>query len=389
MNAPLATSVALARIELERGRLRSADVAMDQVADRLPKLCRAAGARLCGAVASNDRKLKDLAQSIRRDGANANRLEKLENLRRAVDRVVRESYALATGAVLRAEHLDGGACDVAERLIADLAALVDERLARPVVPADSEFLHRATDVVRRRLPDYGLWDLPVMAHELGHLVTDLKVYDAEYELRLGVDESLRGGWPGCSTAQGEELFCDVFATFALGPSYPCALLLHRLDPTAPADTADPNATHPPDAVRAMAVLEALRQLDACATSRCRPRRMATQLENIWAELSGRPTATAAGDLVSSVHATVDFLTGELSKLQYEWRPSLIQELAKAYESGTPVAGGLRYEIRDVLSAASLVRLEQLRTGAPEPAGLAEGGTRLIAGAVRIGAGDEW
>jgi hypothetical protein len=357
-----ATAVVLGRIEVERGRLRSARQAMDVVAASMPEVGLDTRANLVLAIGSTDSELAKLAARSRRGGVNQNRLQNLTKLTKATDRVVREAFALATGTLARDQGLDGGACAEADRLIAELAEIVDDRLARPTVPGDAEFLHRAADVIRRRLPDHGVWDLPVMAHEFGHvLAAHLQLYDPINDQVLNLGNTVLGGWPGYSGTQGEELFCDLLATYAMGPSYACTMLLHRLDPLA-AMTPDPAATHPPDAIRAAVVLEVLALLTRGEPDDSRYRMTYGQLSAAWTELQekapekSRLAAEPADGVRTQVRVALDFLDQKLKPLRYDWPRAVIWELAAALKENRPPDPGFDYRIRDVLNAAWRLRL---------------------------------
>src|SRR4029079_12704661 len=64
---------------------------------------------------------------------------------------------------------------------------------------------------------------------------------------------------GPAHSQETELFCDLFATYALGPSFLCTLVFHRANPAAEAETAA-QSSHPSDPVRFFAVRRLLQQL---------------------------------------------------------------------------------------------------------------------------------
>jgi hypothetical protein len=367
-----AAAVVLGRIEVERGRLRSARQAMDVVAADMPTVGLDTRANLVLAIGSTDGELEKLAERSRRYGVNQNRLENLTKLTKATDRVVREAFALATGTLARGRGLDGGACAEADRLIAELAEIVDKRLARPTVPGDAEFLHRAADVIRRRLPDHGVWDLPVMAHEFGHvLVAHLQLYDPINDQVLNLGNTVLGGWPGYSDVQGQELFCDLLATYAMGPCYACTMLLHRLDPLA-AITPDPAAPHPPDATRAAVVLEVLALLTRGEPADSRYRMTYSQLSAAWGELleqvpeMPRHMLEQADSVRTQVRVVLNFLDQKLKPLRYSWPSAGIRELAAALKENRPPGTGIDYRIRDVLNAAWRLRLSAI-PGNPLPA----------------------
>jgi hypothetical protein len=388
MTSPPPAAIVLSRIELECGRLQRAREAMDRVAADLPALGDVSRSNLLNSIYSTKTQLEDLTRRTRKHGVTRNRLENLTKLSKATDRVVRESFALAGGALARRQGLDCGACEEADLLIAELAAIVDKRLARPTVPGDSEFLHRAADVFRRRIPDHGVWDLLVMAHEFGHVViAHLDLYDPVNDQVLETGNVVLGGWADFSGTQGEELFCDVLATYALGPSYACTMLLHRLDPAAVA-AADPRGTHPSDAVRAAVVLEALQLLIKDEPPISRYRTMYSLLGQAWSDLQ-HSASTGAHEmeplspaLINQVRIALQFLGEKLGRVRYEWLGTEIKELADALEENREPSSEFHYQIRDVLNAAWMMRLNSWISGDQLPAHVEQRARNIIAETAR-------
>ncbi|BCY08487.1 hypothetical protein [Actinoplanes sp. L3-i22] len=368
---PTDTEVLLARIERERYRLRRARQAMDGLLAQLPDLGRAVHPQIMTTIGQADGELDALAGRARRYGVNTARLEEAAARTEATTRVVDEAFALATGTLARSWGLDDGACTEADRLIAELAGRLDNGLARPTVPGDVEFLHRAAYVIRRRVPDHGVWDLPVMAHEFGHVLTmQFDLYDPVTNTARPLGAEALGTWPGYSAQQAEELFCDIFATYATGPAYPCTMILHRLDPVSDA-TGGPAGTHPPDAVRAAVVLETLHQLTVREPAEGRYRMAHEQLTSAWNAL--REHVSASAKLSTAQESTVRLqVTGTLGllgrraqPLRYEWRNAVLRQLDQALAAGGKPDTETGYQIRDVLTVAWLSRLDA--TGArPAP-----------------------
>lgn len=381
--------VVLSRIEVERVRLAGASRALKGVSAGAPLIASTTVASLALVIASTDDALAELADAARKR-VTKTRLENLAKLTKATDRVVREAFALAAGVLARSQGLDGGACAEADSLIAELAGVVDARLARPTVPGETEFLNRAADVIRRRLPDHGVWDLPVMAHEFGHvLAAHLKLYDPVEDKILDLGQAVLGGWPDCAGVQGEELFCDLLATYAMGPSYACAMLLHRLNPIA-ATAPDPGSTHPPDAVRAAVVLGVLTLLTKGEPDDSRYRTTCDHLGVAWRELQQLAPETAltpeqSDGVMTQVRLVLNFLSQQLKPLRYEWPSAEIRELAEALKANRAPNVGDDYRIRDVLNAAWRLRVFA-SVGDPLPAHV-ETGARALIGRMRGGTAD--
>lgn len=361
-----AAAVARIRLELERtGQARSVLRGLD--AGRWPAVRRGA-VRLANAVAGVEVELSTLAHRIGRRGLSEFRQDRLAELCATADRAIAESFALTTGVLLRRHAGFDEACREAESLVDELAGELGGHLSRPVVPGAGEERRRSVDVIVRRTPDHGLWDLPVMAHEFGHVVaSDLDLYDPETATILPAGRDPAGwgpvGWPGRDPAHGEELFCDVFATYAVGPAYACSLLLHRLDPTSTVDS----RTHPADVLRAEVVLAALRRLGESGPAD-RHRALTDRLESLWAELVGTHRPPVGDDLRGAVGSTLGFLDRHLGALRYHWPPTVVRTLKERIETGSAAPVGPAYHVRDVLSAAWLLRLTAWRAGRePDPA----------------------
>lgn len=352
----------LGRIELEQKRLASARDALDAIAGNPSSLTCDARTRLLLGVSTMNDELARLATRTHVSGVSRTRLERLTKLTLATSRVAREAFALANGVLARNEGLDHGCCAEAEQLIAELASVVDSKLSRPVIPADGESFHRGTDVIRRRVPDHGIWDLPVMAHEFGHVLSShLMLYDPIDEQVLELGDLVVGGWPGFAAAQGEELFCDVFAIYVMGPSYAASLLVNRLDPTAPAAT-DARSTHPSDATRANVILAALSRTTRDEPADGRYRLTCDQLGSAWNglkecanELAPLPPDEAKA-VMDHVPGVIEFLDQRLRRMRYVWRASTLAPLMEAVRHGEAAREGLGHTIRDVLNATWALRL---------------------------------
>ena len=381
-------AVILGRIEVEQQRLRTTEDVVLRTGPGAQWLEEVAGDRLRTLIENAHTRLDALKREIERSGVSQERLTKMAGLQQAIDRVTSECLTLAVGALARHFQVDAGACQEADLLIRELAGRIDRRLARPTVPGETEFLHRAADVVRRRVPDHGLWDLPIMAHEFGHVVASgLQTYDAVGDRMGRPIETFLAGFDGFRRLQVTELFCDVFATFALGPSYPCALVLHRLNPIASAFAGE-IATHPGDAARVHACLWTLRKMQD-DTRMARPYDWALwQLEMTWQELQrdvpdhARLTDAARAALGADLAGCWVALEDNLGTIRYQWSGwvhDLVDELEDRRRAPIPV----NYSGPDVLNAAWMVRLDRWSRGVPLPVGLESQARRLLKAALEM------
>jgi hypothetical protein len=200
-------------------------------------------------------------------------------LRWETDELLRECLVLVKGSSDRALGLDDGWCSLAD-------ALVDELVAQtPVghwssftVVGGSDQYSRASRVIQVRFPPTSIWQLPIVAHELGHFVGPALV----------ADRGLRGEHPltelGNRVGDGsdeswawlDELFADAFATRLLGPAYGFTCVMAAFDPLM---AEVPTPTHPP-AQQRVGVISAM-----LARAGAEPMPwLAEQMAEIWDEL---------------------------------------------------------------------------------------------------------
>ncbi len=138
-----------------------------------------------------------------------------------------------------------------------------------------------TRIIRVRYPISGVWDIPVGVHEFGHFLSaHLRHVRADGSASLAFEEYKASFAPsegaqlrprgvnepeGAPLAPGsgkdwrwlDEIFADVFATYAAGPSFACSCLLCRFDPSSAEDETDDK--HPSYSKRAYVILQTLRR----------------------------------------------------------------------------------------------------------------------------------
>jgi hypothetical protein len=173
--------------------------------------------------------------------------------------------------------IDSGMCSVADRLLAELAA-VTLKLPHLSTVADTEFTGVSARIVRLRYPATSIWDLPVLGHEFGHSFGPLwYVPDAvdHYPQQVFLENRTLG-----SPTLNDEYFCDLLATFMLGPCYVSMCIIDRFDPTFNQDS----PTHPADLKRAWWVLRGLELLADSLTepdNKVEYRAIASSLRDLW------------------------------------------------------------------------------------------------------------
>lgn len=368
-----------ARLELEARRVDAVD-SMRSVGPAAESVDRLAGDRLRSIVNG---------QRARFERVNPARVSfgDLAELQKSTDRVAGEGLALTMGMLTRAAGLDDGRCEQADLFVGELAARVDRRLARMSVPGDGDSVHRATDVIRRRVPDDGLWDLPVMAHEFGHLVAGgSSSWDPGADVITAPVAAALQGLEGAARAQEEELFCDLFAAYTIGPSFLCTQVFHRLDPWASA-VARRDASHPGDPTRVHAVLVLLDKM----RGRMSPHHFDTHLywaRAAWQQMQATapPEAVLTDQQAAEVKARVAswwaVLTNHLSGFVHI-RSLVADQLVAAIRSAAAIPPAEGFLAADVLNEAWSVRLGCWFEGR-SPHGYEQRAESLLADALRAG-----
>ena len=135
------------------------------------------------------------------------------------------------------------------------------------------------DIIRIRYPVSAVWDLPVAVHEFGHFVASrlrhrrpdgspffsFQEYKGSFSPPAGIAQGnakdAAGPAPAVQTGIDwrvylDEIFADVFAAYAAGPSFACSCVLMRFNPAAAQAEAD--GKHPSYAKRACVILQTLR-----------------------------------------------------------------------------------------------------------------------------------
>ena len=202
-------------------------------------------------------RLRELIESIKHAGELSGERSRYRKLEGECRDLFGECLAVFTAEAIRTLKLDGGACDIIERLLRGVGTAVGVPWPHVTALAEAEFFATASQIVRLRYPVASVWDLPVAAHEFGHFVgprwpSSGMGEATPYQRFLDVENL------GPPSHLGE-YFADMFATFALGPAYVDSCLLRRFDPAAEGD-----ASHPSDRERAEWILAGLELLTEAA-----------------------------------------------------------------------------------------------------------------------------
>ena len=278
----------------------------------------------------------------------------LQTLRKRASELFAESLALATAPVIRTQRLDEGACDIADRLLIDISRAIGIEWPHFTTLAESEFFGTSAQIVRLRYPGPSVWDLPVAVHELGHFCGPNwppPLDDSPYEALMA--HTALGG-----RNHREEYFADLFAVFVLGPAYAWTCAIERFDPMR-GDT----DSHPSDARRFIWILRGLELLgESAETESARVIRGWTQrLQSLWDDAMSACRQTIAPEdrngLRSHAAQTWKRLNRSGSAAMYrDLRGAMM--LVADYRDGRPRPTAPIRDLRDVLTAAWLVRLDE-------------------------------
>jgi hypothetical protein len=195
----------------------------------------------------------DLYKIVQDGKASETDLGALAKLEREALDLFRECLAFLEGASIRASGIDGGICQIADSMLYNLSRANDLGWERFTLVAVGEFFSTRSGIVRLRFTDTRIWNLPVATHEFGHYVSGLPAFsDFQTTAANAARKDSRFG------SHLGELFSDLFATYAMGPSYflNCALLRFGLS-----NAADESTTHPSSSQRVWWMAATLAKMD--------------------------------------------------------------------------------------------------------------------------------
>lgn len=346
-----------------RRLVRDVAQARDALDQFLPELRRRVEIRLGTAIARYRREIDELRQLLADPEEDQARLwGDLHTLEVEIDELVDECLVLLHGSALRQPRgdgtpgLDDGYCALAD-------AVIDELVTRTPMGCWSSFtvLGRAerfsltTQAITVRYPGASLWDLPVVAHELGHFVGPLLVEREGRELELPLQtlaEKYDSGDPR-SWSWLQELFADVFAAYMIGPAYGFTCVALGFDPLLAHISGE---THPRGGVRVGAIADTLRLLQGTGIDWA-----AKEVERLWAGLVGTseaPPAEGNGDRMDEwVPELTDLLRTSLPVSGYDGFAEAQRLSPGLADEGTgQPAPETSTTLADVLNAAWLARL---------------------------------
>jgi len=328
--------------------------------------------------------LKDMEDDVSRYGASPHTWKQSGRISSRCSELFRECLGFLGSAMIRTEIIcsqgkpvarakKGEICEIADALLCELNEDLPETINWRGVTllAEGNFFTETTGLIRLPFPDFGIWNLPISAHELGHYVGP-RILDSygtsPYHSLLDqkkTENSLKEPPARLSEEELEqelshvkEFFSDLFAVYALGPAYAYSCMLLRFNPGDDLACED-SETHPSYAKRVKFILDALEQMDK---SEQFPKygKIRETLKQSWEtnlKVAGRQPCLDNNDidslnfLFSKLYLIVD---GHLSTVKYQgWTRAL--DLRDEFMADKDPAKLLAadYTLADVLNAAWL------------------------------------
>jgi len=239
----------------------------------------------------------DLGKAVNEGPVTPDRWQSLDKARKTVELLGREVLAYVECQLLAEKKLDSGASAAAARLIASLTNRTG--IDRPALLGigDAECIDHTASIVHFRPLGTTAWQLPVIAHELGHHVAarleDRQVAGVRpvqtWLARESQDESMdtsmdfqqAGAWL-------HELFADVFATYALGTAFPLSVMAVRVEYDRTGETSKSHPSWSRRVATMIATLESMSHLDVGQPTADTYRENSGWLAERWAGLTGGP-----------------------------------------------------------------------------------------------------
>lgn len=247
-------------------------------------------------LSEQDFALRKRQRSLKRPGVLDLALLRLD------DALQLEALDFLGGVLIRRKKLDAGICTIADALLRDYARMTGVNWTSRTVPGRNPLFSPATDMVQLHFPDWDLWNLPLMAHEFGHVAAlatpafrDFVTGQAQSFVEIHPEA---GGWTRQQKAlyvsQREshlhEFFADAFAVYCQGPAFAFDMVLLNLNP---AEAYAPRGHHPTHAERFEGLLTVLGKMNASAQQEGEDTRSYERVIN-WLKAVWQQNLTACG-----------------------------------------------------------------------------------------------
>ncbi len=174
------------------------------------------------------------------------------------------------GVLVRRQGLDQGVCAVAEALLCEFAVRTGVNWASRAVLGRNPLFSEPTGMIRLRFPDWDIWNLPLLAHEFGHvtalatpafrdlLARELAVATQGHPDAANWTETERQAYSSERERHLHEFFADSFAVYCLGPAFVYDVGLLQFNPVA---AHFPRGDHPTHAERMIVILRVLERMN--------------------------------------------------------------------------------------------------------------------------------
>lgn len=225
--------------------------------------------------------------------------DSFQNTQRKCQALFGESLAFLEGSLLRKVGLDLGMCELADSLLGELSSMTDGSYRRFTIPACGEFLSNMTDIIRVRFPEqpeFGIWNLPITAHEYGHFLAEKDSEISQNLFKQIIEQESENFRDGREKNEIEQIyikdrlhecFADIFATYSLGPAFASTcILLNFLPETELCDKT--HLQHPSNHERVYLILKTLGEMkefdNNLKLQKYIPLRLINKLKNTWEKL---------------------------------------------------------------------------------------------------------
>lgn len=260
------------------------------------------------------------------------------------------------GLALRVTELDEGICELADELMEHCEVFTGAAWASLTLPAREEPVRvPLARMILLPFPEWTIWNLPLAAHQFGHLVAALKS-----EFRDWVNSQMRE--PG-DAQRLYDLLADGLATYLMGPAYVCAAIRLSLNPLAHTDGYE----YADDAKRAHVIFTMLRRMDEAGGDMVPPyRRIIEHMESEWNTALSR---VQQGTLEEAEKQQLQTWVEDMSQIFRYLRPRsryphtgrngwiVAQKWCKNLDQGEQIEPSGNDTLRDALNAAWLWRIQ--------------------------------
>ena len=191
-------------------------------------------------------------------------------LGRNLQELVDEIMDFLGGVFIRQEGLDGGACAAADGLLSLYSANSGIPWLARAVPGENPLFSQAVDLVHLHFPDWEVWNLPLLAHEFGHITvsntpgfrelfaSELSTLSDGHPQAAAWTAEQRQAYLAARAAHLHEFFADAYAVFTQGPAFVFAALYLNFNP---AQAYASRTGHPSHAERAALIFSVLEAMD--------------------------------------------------------------------------------------------------------------------------------